>query len=109
MTNASPSETGRKVVSRGEPAVKPPSEQRTAGSYRAVIYLRVSTAGQVNTDRDAEGFSIPAQRDACYRKAETMSAEVVEEYVDAGESARSADRPQLQTMLERLRTERDVD
>jgi site-specific DNA recombinase len=109
MTDAIPTETRKEVVARGKPVVNVPSERGVAGSYRAVVYLRVSTAGQVNTDRDAEGFSIPAQREACYRKAEAMEAEVVDEYVDAGESARSADRPQLQTMLERLISERDVD
>ena len=62
---------------------------------RAVIYLRVSTVGQVKTDRDAEGFSIPAQREACLRKAESLGAMVLDEYVDAGESARTADRAQL--------------
>jgi DNA invertase Pin-like site-specific DNA recombinase len=76
---------------------------------RAVIYLRVSTAGQVNTDRDGEGFSIPAQREACHRKAATLDAQVVGDYLDAGESARSAQRPQLQSMLDRLATLRDVD
>ena len=45
---------------------------------RAVIYLRVSSAGQLNTDRDAEGFSIPAQREACQRKAESLGAVIVE-------------------------------
>jgi len=59
---------------------------------RAVSYLRVSTAGQVNTDRDAEGFSIPAQREGCVRKAETLGAAVVDEYSDLGESARSSAR-----------------
>ncbi|ROZ61540.1 hypothetical protein EDL96_13130 [Kocuria soli] len=37
---------------------------------RAVIYLRVSSKGQVNTDYDPEGISIPAQRTSCERKAE---------------------------------------
>ncbi len=76
---------------------------------RAVIYLRVSSAGQLNTDRDAEGFSIPAQREACQKKAGSIGAAVVGEYVDKAESARSAHRPQLQAMLERLATERDID
>jgi site-specific DNA recombinase len=71
-------------------------------NLHAVIYLRVSTAGQVNTDRDGEGFSIPAQREACLRKSEALGADVVDQYVDAGESARSASRPQLQAMLARL-------
>ncbi|MDQ1743477.1 MAG: site-specific recombinase, partial [Pseudonocardiales bacterium] len=65
----------------------------------AVIYLRVSTKDQAERGGEAEGFSIPAQRDACYRKAEQLGATVVAEYVDAGESARSAARPELQRML----------
>jgi site-specific DNA recombinase len=76
---------------------------------RATVYLRVSTIGQVNTDRDGEGFSISAQRDACVRKAATLGAAIVAEYIDAGESARKSDRPQLQAMLERLKSERDID
>ncbi len=78
-------------------------------SGRAVIYVRVSTAAQANKDFDEEGYSIPAQRDACLRKAETLGAVVIDEYVDRGESAKSADRPQLKAMLARLQTERDVD
>ena len=54
---------------------------------------------------EAEGFSIPAQRDACYRKAEQLGVSVAAEYVDAGESARSADRPDLQRMLRYLAAE----
>ena len=76
---------------------------------RAVIYLRVSTGRQADNDYDNDGLSIPAQRDACLRKALAMDAAVVDEYVDRGESARSADRPALQLMLERLQTEHDID
>ena len=78
-------------------------------AHRAVIYLRVSTAMQMDTDVSEEGFSIPAQREACIRTAERLGAEVVEEYVDRGESARSAARPQLQAMLARMKEERDID
>ena len=66
---------------------------------RAVIYLRVSTRDQAKRGGEAEGFSIPAQREACHRKAKTLGAEVVEEFIDAGESAKSAQRPELQRML----------
>ena len=69
---------------------------------RALIYLRVSTERQARRGGSAEGFSIPAQRSACHRKAEALGAEVVDEYTDAGESARSADRDGLQAMLSRL-------
>lgn len=76
---------------------------------RAVVYLRVSTAEQACRGGDREGFSIPAQRDACVRKAHDAGAEVVGEYIDAGQSARSADRPQLQAMLARIAADGDVD
>jgi site-specific DNA recombinase len=66
---------------------------------RAAIYLRVSTKEQAEKDGDPEGYSIPAQRDACRRKAAALHADVVEEFLDAGESARSVDRPQLQRLL----------
>ncbi len=65
----------------------------------AVIYLRVSTKEQAEKGGEAEGYSIPAQRDACRRKAQTLNAEILEEFVDAGESAKSADRPHLQRLI----------
>ncbi len=76
---------------------------------RAIIYLRVSTAKQASTGGEAEGYSIPAQRGACQRKAEELGAAVVDEYVDAGASARSIDRPALQELLDRLLEKHDVD
>ena len=71
-----------------------------AATKRAVIYLRVSSSRQADNDYNSDGLSIPAQREACGRKALTLDAVVVDEYVDRGESARSADRPALQEMLE---------
>ncbi len=65
----------------------------------AVIYLRVSSKEQAERGGEAEGYSIPAQREACRRKAESLGAAVVEEFVDRGESAKTADRPELQRML----------
>jgi site-specific DNA recombinase len=76
---------------------------------RAVIYLRVSTAKQADKDADAEGSSLPAQREACLRTTEVLGAEVVEEYLDRGESAKTTDRPEFQRMLTRIRLSRDVD
>jgi site-specific DNA recombinase len=75
------------------------SDHGQNSSTRAVLYLRVSTKDQATRGGEAEGFSIPAQRDACRRKTASMGAAVVAEFVDAGESARSADRPQLQELL----------
>ena len=74
-----------------------------AEQSEAVLYLRVSTKDQAERGGETEGFSIPAQRQAGYRKAEQLGALVVTEFVDAGESARSADRPELQKMLGYLR------
>jgi site-specific DNA recombinase len=74
----------------------------------ALVYLRVSTARQAEKGGESEGYSIPAQRDACTRKAAELGASNLEEFIDAGASARSADRPALQAMLERLK-KKDVD
>ncbi|WP_073845002.1 recombinase family protein [Amycolatopsis sp. CB00013] len=72
----------------------------------AVAYLRVSTKEQAERGGQVEGFSIPAQREALKRKAQSLNAVIVAEFVDAGESARSADRPELQHMLEYLKEHR---
>lgn len=76
---------------------------------RAALYLRVSTVAQANRGREPEGYSIPAQREACQAKAAELDAEVVAEYVDRGESAKTADRPELKALLARLEAERDLD
>jgi site-specific DNA recombinase len=70
---------------------------------RVVIYLRVSTEEQAKIGGELEGYSIPAQRESCLGKARDMKAIVVKEYVDAGESAKSANRPELQKMLRELK------
>jgi site-specific DNA recombinase len=66
----------------------------------AVIYLRVSSKEQAEKGGEAEGFSIPAQREACKRKAESLHAAVIDEFVDRGESAKTADRPELKRLLD---------
>src|SRR5881227_947005 len=76
---------------------------------RAVVYLRVSTSKQADKAEDKDGYSLPAQREACYRKAEQLGAEVVDEYMDRGESAKTADRPQFKAMLARIDADRDID
>jgi predicted site-specific integrase-resolvase len=76
---------------------------------RAVIYLRVSTAEQAHAADAPEGYSIPAQREACRRKAQELDAAVVAEFADPGESARSVARPKLQAMLAMLSEHKDVD
>lgn len=90
MTNLSPSP----AISQIENAtpVTPPLK-------RAFLYLRVSTPRQARKNGEAEGYSIPQQREYCAQKARELGAEVVGEYIDAGESAKTAGRPQLQQML----------
>src|SRR5579872_7292480 len=64
-------------------------------------YARVSTKEQARTGGGALGYSIPVQQDACRLKAAQLGAVIApeHEYVDAGESAKSADRDDLQRML----------
>jgi site-specific DNA recombinase len=72
----------------------------------AVIYLRVSTKEQAEKGGEAEGYSIPAQREACRRKAASLQAAVIEEFPERGESAKTADRPELQRMLQFVKDNR---
>jgi DNA invertase Pin-like site-specific DNA recombinase len=80
-----------------------------APGTRAVIYLRVSSTGQVKTDYNAEGISIPAQREACLRKARDLGVTVIDEYVEPGRSAMEmTKREAFQQMLARVRSQGDV-
>ena len=71
---------------------------------KAVIYLRVSTKEQAEG-----GYSIPAQAEACRGFIADQGWKLADEYVDRGESARTADRPQLQAMLARLADDSSID
>ena len=75
---------------------------------RAIIYVRVSTTEQAETDIDG-GYSLPLQLRECRKKAKDLNAVVVGEYQDAGASARSTKRPELQAALARIEAEGDVD
>ncbi len=87
------------------PAVGPTIDRAT----RAVIYLRVSSAAQVNTDYDPEGISIPAQRVACERKARELGLTIVDEYIEPGRSGTEMSRRiAFQQMLTRVRQDKDV-
>lgn len=76
---------------------------------RAVSYIRVSTREQAQRGGSEEGFSLPPQREANKRKAQSMGALVVKEFADRGESARSANRPELQKMLAYLKEDGGID
>ena len=96
-------ETG---ITTATPTITNPTARRA----RAVIYLRVSTTSQVNTDFNPEGISIPAQREAVERKALSLNAEIVEEFVEPGKTATSVDkRPRFQDMMRFIRAQRDID
>ena len=76
---------------------------------RAVLYLRVSSRDQLETDYDDDGLSIAAQRERVAQKAAEYGAVVVDEYIERAESAKTNDRPALNTMLKRIKEQRDVD
>lgn len=77
---------------------------------RAVLYLRVSTPGQVHTDYDPEGISIPAQRQAGKIKADSLGAQVVKEFVEPGRTATSIDkRPTFKEMIAWVKLQKDID
>ena len=78
-------------------------------NMKCIIYLRVSTKEQAQRLGTKEGYSIPGQREACLKYIKEKGWEVVDEYVDRGESAKSSRRPQLQEMLSRIRKEKDVE
>ncbi len=59
---------------------------------RAVIYLRVSTARQVDTWINEDGLSLSAQEEICRRQADQLGADVVEVYKEKGVSGRKRDR-----------------
>jgi DNA invertase Pin-like site-specific DNA recombinase len=61
---------------------------------KGVIYYRVSTIDQAEN-----GFSLENQLEACRRFAQTKNIQIVAEFCDDGESAKSADRKKLQEML----------
>src|SRR4051812_40648885 len=101
--------TTTQPTNQDETAARGLDSSPVTASLRAVIYLRVSTERQARSGVEAEGYSIPAQRDAAVRKAESLGAQVVEEFVDAGASAKTADRAALQSMLARLKDQGDID
>jgi site-specific DNA recombinase len=61
---------------------------------RTVLYLRVSTKRQAD-----KANNLPEQTRQCRDYCRSEGLEIVDEFVDPGESARSADRPEFQRML----------
>lgn len=88
-------------------SMEPPSSvDESAEIEEAILYLRVSSKKQMDTDADydPEGNSIPTQRRIAQGKADDMGVNVVEEYVEPGRSATSIDkRPVFQQMMADLK------
>jgi DNA invertase Pin-like site-specific DNA recombinase/ssDNA-binding Zn-finger/Zn-ribbon topoisomerase 1 len=61
----------------------------------AVVYVRVSTKDQANSPHNIDN-----QRNACKSVCDSLQPSIVKMFIDAGESARSMDRPKFQEMLE---------
>ena len=93
-------------VVRRRPSRRKGLSRKSRATPTAFLYLRVSTKEQARSGGGAEGYSIPAQRQAGYDKARSLSAVIAAEYVDAGESAKTAHRPDLQRMLVDIRKQR---
>ena len=84
-------------------------DNQQQGSKRALLYLRVSTKEQAMRSGDPEGYSLPTQREACLRKAQSLGAIVVEEYLDKDTGTLVDKRPSMQRLLARVANDRDID
>ncbi|MGH3702643.1 MAG: recombinase family protein [Pseudonocardiaceae bacterium] len=74
-----------------------------------MLYLRVSSEGQVNTDYNPEGISLPAQRKAAHERAHEIGAPVVTEFIDPGKTAKSIEhRDAFLDMISYLRAHPNV-
>jgi site-specific DNA recombinase len=82
----------------------------SAERKQAAILLRVSSRGQVETDYDPEGLSLPAQRTECERKAAAVGADPVLEYVEPGVSGGLlVKRKVFRQMIADIRERGDID
>src|SRR5690349_3187382 len=90
-------------MAAASPRGKQPNVMVPSGQPAAVLYLRVSTREQARKGGEVEGYSIPAQRDFCIKKAQELGAVVGAEFVDPGSTGRTDNRPGLQTLLAHLR------
>ena len=71
---------------------------------KCVIYCRVSTKEQV------EGYSLISQERECRNYALKSNIEVVKSFIERGESAKTAERPELQNLLKYItKNKNDID
>src|SRR5947209_8433883 len=83
--------------------------EATASRATAAIYLRVSTKDQALRHGDPEGYSLPTQRTDARRMAESLNAEVIEEFIDKDTGTSTDKRPAMQRLLEWLKSGNHVD
>jgi site-specific DNA recombinase len=84
-------------------------KRATARGEQGIAYYRVSSTGQVNTDYDPEGISLPAQRVASKERARELGIALVDEYIDPGKSGKTIDqRPAFQEMIARIKADRTI-
>ena len=75
-------------------------EPQPGGSIvTAVLYLRVSNAESARRNGEAEGYSLPVQRDRCRSRANELGAPVREEFIDPGKTGTTMNRKGLQDLL----------
>jgi len=75
----------------------------------SVRYLRVSSPGQVETEYNPEGISLPAQRDDCIARERELGSVSVAEFIEPGRSGKNIeDRPAFQDMIAYLETHPSV-
>ena len=74
-------------------------KETSVKQQRCCVYARVSTEEQAERD-----LSIPFQLERCRYHAQGKGWEVVKEFVDAGESARTDKRPEFQQMINAARS-----
>lgn len=70
---------------------------------KAIIYPRVSSLDQV------DGTSLSTQEKECRRWCAERGTEIVAAYIEAGESAKTADRTQLLAALDFIEERKDID
>ena len=80
-----------------------------AATKQAFALLRVSSSGQTRRAGADEGYSIEMQREACLRKAESLSATVAKEWVAPAESASRGFYKTLRDMIAALKLRSDID
>lgn len=68
----------------------------------AVVYVRVSTAEQAD-----QAHNLPTQRRKVEDRCRRDSLAIVKTFTDAGESARTTERPQFQAMMDYCRTHKN--